>query len=179
MKVQDLILLSRATGKSKKIKRTGWIREKIKNPESVADHIFRVTVLCMVLAKHFNLDQAKLTKMAIIHDLGESITEDLVVERGINVDVEVREKKEKLEEKAINKILGVYDPEYTLLFHEMIKRDSPEAKFFWKIDKLEMAIQAKEYEKEQGLDGKEFYENAKMHIDEPLLLEFLDEILKG
>ena len=66
------------TGKSKKILRSGWIREKIKDPESVAEYSFQLSVLAMVLADTLGVDKEKLIKMALLHDLGEVVTGDIV-----------------------------------------------------------------------------------------------------
>jgi putative hydrolase of HD superfamily len=178
MTTKDIIKFSNSIGKSKKLKRSGWIREKVKNPESVADHSFRVIVLSMVLATHFRVDQTKLIKMAIIHDLGETKTGDLVVERGKKVNTTEKYKKEMLEDQAVVDLIGKFGKEYHRIFHEMIERKSKEAQLFWQIDKLEMAMQAREYEREQGLRGAEFYENARMHIKDPVLLECLDLLLR-
>jgi putative hydrolase of HD superfamily len=177
MTTKDIIKFAKAVGQSKKIKRSGWVREGVTNPESVADHSFRVIVLCMALANHFKIDQTKLIKMAIIHDLGETKTGDLVVERGKNIDNTAKAKKEMLEDQAVVDLLRAFGKEHHLIYHEMIERKSKEAKFFWQIDKLEMAIQAKEYEQEQGLKAKEFYENARMHIEDPVLRECFNILL--
>jgi len=40
--------------------------------------------------------------------------------------------------------------EYKDIFREMIKRESPEAKLFWQLDKLDLAVQALQYEREYG-----------------------------
>ncbi len=174
----DILDLALKVGKSKKIKRTGWVREGIISPESVAVHCFRVIVLSMTLAPLLKLNQVKLIKMAIIHDLGETQTGDLVVERGKNIDIEAKKKKEKIEEEIIKHILSDYDKEYKNLFHEMTERESAEAKTFWEIDKLEMAIQAYEYEKEQGKDMSEFIDNAELVIKTSLLKNVLHDINK-
>lgn len=179
MTTKDIVKFSEVIGVSKKIKRTGWVREGVKNAETVADHSFRVIVLCMVLANHFKVDQTKLIKMAIIHDLGETKTGDLVVERGKDVNGVEKTKKEMLEDQAVVDLLGKFGKEYHRIFHEMIERKTKEAVLFWQIDKLEMAIQAREYEKTQGLNGKEFYDNAKMHVKDPVLRECLEILLKS
>ena len=49
----------------------------IPQPESVADHIFRTAILCMIYADLEGLNQLKLIRMALIHDLPEAITGDL------------------------------------------------------------------------------------------------------
>lgn len=167
-------------GKSKKLRRAGWIREKINNPESVAEHSFRVSIIAMVLADFLGLDKEKLIKMALLHDMGEVITGDIVWSRGSIVDIKKRAEKEQLGKIGLEKIFKTLgDPgEYKKIFEEMIARLSEEAKIFWQIDKLEMAMQALEYEKEQNKKLDEFFINADLQIETPLLKKILNEILK-
>jgi len=169
------------TGKSKKILRSGWVREKIKDPESVAEHSFQLSVLAMVLADDLSVDREKLIKMAILHDLGEVVTGDLVWSRGEIIDIKKRAEKEKLEREGIEKVfrtIGKSD-EYKEIFEEMIARTSQEAKMFWQLDKLEMAFQALEYEKEQNKKLDEFFINADLQIDSPPLRKILREIINS
>ena len=169
------------TGKSKKILRLGWVRENVKDPESVAEHSFRLSVLAMVLADNLSVDREKLIKMAILHDLGEVVTGDIVWSRGEIIDIKKRAVKEKLEREGIEKVfrtIGKSD-EYKKIFEEMIARTSQEAKIFWQLDKLEMALQALEYEKEQNKKLDEFFVNADLQIYSPPLKKILREILKN
>src|SRR5690349_2301763 len=61
----------------KKTPRKGW-KEKIRieHPESVADHSFSAAVMAMVFSDLNKLDTEKMLKMALLHDLSESITGD-------------------------------------------------------------------------------------------------------
>ena len=68
--------------------------------------------------------------------------------------------------------------EYVKIFEEMVERKSEEAKILWQIDKLEMTIQALEYEKEQNKNLDEFFVNALLQIETPLLKKILNEVLK-
>lgn len=170
------------TGISKKIPRTGWLREKIRDPESVAEHSFRLSVLAMVLAEPLGLDKEKLIKMAIMHDLGEVITGDIVVWlTGGTIDIKKQIEKEKLEKEGIGKIFRVIGKsnEYVKIFEEMIERTTQEAKIFWQLDKLEMALQALEYEKDQNKNLGEFFITADLEIHSPYLKMILREILKS
>ncbi|MCX6765041.1 MAG: HD domain-containing protein [Candidatus Nealsonbacteria bacterium] len=60
-------------GKLKGMPRKGWVIRDIKNPESIAEHIFRVTIMAWILAevKKDSLNIEKIIKMALIHDLCE------------------------------------------------------------------------------------------------------------
>lgn len=170
-----------AVGKSKRISRTGWVREKIKNPESVAEHCFGVIGLTIVIADSLGLDKEKLIKMALIRGLGETTTGDIVVERGNIIDMKKKAEKEKTEKEGIREIfktIGKAD-EYIKIFDEMTERKSEEAKAFWELDSLEMAMQALEYEKEQGKNLEEFFLFSSLQINHPILKNVFAKIKKN
>ena len=170
----------KTVGKSKRLPRTGWVREKVKNPESVAEHSFRVGVLAMVLADKLEANKEKLMKMSLIHDLGEIFTGDIVWTRGGLVDIKIRENKEKEELKGLIRLFsGIEDgKKFIKIFEEMISSSTKDAKIFWQIDKLETVLQAFEYEEEQGVLLEEFFMNADLFIKEKILREIFEEILK-
>lgn len=172
----NILHLAFQTGLSKKLKRTGWVIRNVNNPESVAEHAFRVTILSSVLAASLKADREKLIKMSIIHDLGEISTGDVVVESWTTIFLNKRKKKEEIEKRAIKEILSDYGEEYSLLFHEMIKRKTNDAKIFWDIDLFERTIQAYEYEKEQNINMEEFFVSAKHHLKHPLLLKAFKDL---
>lgn len=167
-------------GKSKKIARSGWIREEIKDPESVAEHSFQLSVLAMVLADQLGVDKEKLIKMALLHDLGAIVTKDIVWSRGGVVDMKKESEKIDLEKKEITKVFKIIgrSKEYLEIFQEMIEKTTQEAKIFWELDKLEMAIQALDYELSQNKKLDEFFINADFHVSSTPLRKILDEILK-
>lgn len=170
-------------GKSKRLLRSGWVREKIKNPESVAEHSFRIGVLVMVLSDKFGykLDKEKLLTMALLVALGELATGDVVTGRGEHIDIKKRNEMERQEREAIKKMFGKTgdSEEYTAIYDEMISRVTPEAKVFWQLDRLEMALQAFEYEEEQGKNLEEFFINTSLYLTDPLLKETLEKIMKS
>ena len=177
----DYLKFARQLGKSKKIKRTGWVREKVKNPESVAEHCFRLIALCMVLAKELKVNQEKLVKMAIVHDLGETSIGDIVAERSGKIDFDLRKKKEEMEEKAIAQIFesSMSKEEYVALFKERVELKTEESKIFRQLDKLEMAIQALEYEEEQNANLEEFFVDADKNIAHPIIKTIMKQILES
>ena len=179
----DYVAFFKEVGKSKRLLRTGWVNEKVKDPESVAEHSFRVGVMAMVLSDNLGipLNKEKLIKMALLHDLGEVITGDIVTQRGEIIDIKKRDEKEKKEHEGVQKIFSTIDgaDEYDELYHEMIGRTTPEAKIFWQFDKLEMIFQALEYEEEQGKDLEEFFESVRIHyMRDPFLSKIFEEIVK-
>jgi len=165
-------------GKLKKLKRTGWIRHGIPDSESVAEHIFRLAILTMFLANKVGVDSDKSLKMALIHDLGEATIGDIVTRRGKKVLSNTKQKLDK-ERAALDTILSLVDAEeYTDLFDEYKEQKTKEAQFVYQLDKLEMAIQAYEYEKEHGVDLEEFFESAHSVVQEKALVKILADIEK-
>lgn len=73
-------------------KRTGWVREGIKGPESIADHMYRMAMLSLLSEEDEELDIAKCVQMAVVHDLAEAIVGDIAPSDGIS-----KEEKQRLE----------------------------------------------------------------------------------
>lgn len=51
--------------------RTGWVKRGVKNPESIADHMYRMGVMSL-LVQGTSYDYAHCMKLAIVHDIAES-----------------------------------------------------------------------------------------------------------
>jgi putative hydrolase of HD superfamily len=146
MKEKDFIEFAKIIGRLKRTPRTGWKMRKVKNPESVADHSFRTTLLGMVLSDLEKLDTEKIMRMLLLHDIAESATGDITsIKKYKNIS-----KFRKLEEKAIEKILSKLSKKlskmYLDLWNEMEDCKTKEAKFCNDMDKLEMMLQAFDYE---------------------------------
>lgn len=173
------IQLIRDIGRIKRVKRSGWVREGIAEVESVADHSYRVAVMAMVFGKFLDVDTDKLIKMILLHDLGEGAVGDKVVERGTKVDIKSREGKDREEIEAVKRIFSRLENgnEFTKLQEESSAMQTREAKILKQIERLEMAIQALEYEEEYKKDLTEFFENAKMHISNLYLKKLLETVI--
>jgi putative hydrolases of HD superfamily len=164
----------------KRHKRAGWLNYKVKDSESVADHYYEVALLATVLAKRLKVDEQKFMKMAMVHDLPEMMTGDLIKERGDRI---IRSSSDRIEKESpiIKKILLDLPggDEYYSLWHEFESQESREAKLLKQIDRLEMAIQAIEYEKENpGMRLDEFLVNSEMHIKEPELVKLFKQLME-
>lgn len=143
-------------GDLKKLERTGWVRSGIQNPESVADHSFRTTIMALVLADKAGVDQNKVVKMALVHELAESVVGDLTPTDGVSA-----EDKHHLEINAFKKLCADIDngDELLELFQEFEDNKTPEAQFVKSLDKLEMMFQAHEYGLEQpNIDLQSFWD---------------------
>jgi putative hydrolase of HD superfamily len=141
---QNIIRFFEITGILKRTPRTGWVNLGIYQPESVADHTFRTAFFCMLYADIKNFDPLKLLRMALIHDLPEAILGDLTPSQKTT-------NSQKKEERVINQILSLL-PEiqrenYLAVWNEYQECRTKEAKAVHQLEKIEMALQAKEYEK--------------------------------
>ena len=144
LSLQKFIKFLEITGILKRTQRTGWVDVGVYQPESVADHTFRTAFLCMLYADMEGLDPLKLLRMALIHDLPEAVIGDLMPSQ------KSTENKEN-EENAMHQILSLLPKmqreNYLAVWNEYQEGKTREAKAVRQLEKIEMALQAKEYEK--------------------------------
>jgi len=137
-------------GKLKKIERTGWVtRVGIENPESVSDHSFRTALIAMIVGDMKKIDSNKLMRMLLIHDLGESLIGDFDIFAKKKIGENIWKEKEK---RAVHEILFENLPknvaeDYYNLWVEFDEHKTELAKLAHEIDKLEVLLQAVDYEK--------------------------------
>jgi len=100
--------------------------------------------MAMVLAEILNLDTEYIMKMVNLHDVAESLVGDFMPDR-ISV-----ERKQKREDEAMKKIISKLPRElrknYLDIWNDYNDNITVNARFVHNLDKLEMALQAKEYE---------------------------------
>ena len=161
----------------KKIPRQGWIDKlTMDNPESVADHSYSMALMSMVISDLENYNSEKILKMVLLHDLAESKIGDYTPGQ-IGAD-----KKKKLEQNAfleiIEKLPQPIKSDYLKIWQEYEDNISAESKFVHQIDKLEMALQAKDYEKRGYPKEKleSFFESSRKEIIDPKLKELFTKI---
>ena len=146
MDPKKLVDLMVEAGKLKKLRRTGWVDSGVPRPESVADHSFRTALLSLVLADAERLDTMKVVRMALIHDLAEVTLGDLTPNQKL-----IRgEAHEIAEGEIMDKFMDLLNDRVRELFleawEEYVAGESDEAVLVKDADKLEMVIQALEYE---------------------------------
>lgn len=161
----------------KKVPRSGWkSKVGIEHPESVADHSYGTAIMAMVFSDTHHLDTGKILKMALLHDLAESITGDFMP------DEISKENKRSSENDAMKEILAKL-PEniankYQNIWDEYTQASTKESVLLHEVDKLEMAIQAVKYSSE-GFSNEKlglFIESAKKEIKSKELLDILDTL---
>ena len=163
----------------KSISRQGWIDKlSIKNPESVADHSYSMAIMAMIISDLENYDSEKILKMTLLHDLAESKIGDITPEQM------TPENKMKIENDAFNKIIDqlpeIVKSQYLEIWKEYQNNNSKESLFVHQIDKLEMALQAKIYQKDGKTieDIEPFLESAKRSITDKKLKEIFTKIIE-
>jgi len=171
-----LVQFFKKSGQLKKVPRSGWVRVGVRSPESVADHTFRTALLCMIFSSLEGLDELRMLQMALIHDLPEVIVGDLTPSEKIRAD-------KSIEEDAMKKLLAFLPKEvrekYVMVWHEYADNETVEAKAVRQLEKLEMALQAREYE-EAGVTKeslKAFIESAEGSIQSPAIKALFSCIL--
>ena len=197
-------------GRLKTTKRTGWVEHNVPLPESIADHMYRLTLMLYTLLPHMHpqpatastngstvpppqpqqLQQQSLL-MSLTHDMAECIAGDITPTEYSGV---TKAEKHKREADAMHHCL-VHLPvtqraEVQSLWQEYEADESEVSRLLHDCDKLEMIVQAFEYEREDhrrrrgsvaglgGLEGRRrsigsfqkpldrFYESVKKIRDE-------------
>ncbi|MEZ7988843.1 MAG: HD domain-containing protein [Nitrosopumilus sp.] len=163
----------------KNISRQGWINKlSLKHPESVSDHSYSMAIMGMVISDLENYNSEKILKMILLHDLAESKIGDYTPNQ-IS-----KENKIKIENKAYDEIINALPDaiklQYAQIWEEYQKQESPESKIVHQIDKLEMALQAKMYQKEGSSKEaiESFFKSAENEITHPKLKELFNQIIQ-
>lgn len=161
----------------KNISRQGWIDKlSLKHPESVADHSYSMAIIGMLISDLENYDSEKILKMILLHDLAESKIGDYTPDE-IDKDEKVRIENNSFFE-ITKKLPTIIKSQYDELWKEYQNHTTPESQIVHQIDKLEMALQAKTYQKE-GIPKEKiesFLESARISITHPKLKELFNLI---
>lgn len=110
--------------------------------ESVAEHSWRLALMAYLIRDEFpEADMDKVIRMCLLHDMGEAVTGDIPC-------FEKTQENETTEETAVCRLLErLPEPnrrDAELLFEEMRKQETVEAKLCKALDKLEALIQHNE-----------------------------------
>lgn len=163
--------------------RTGWLFRGVKEPESVASHVWGVKFLCLLYAEEEGVNEGKAVKMAVIQDLPEAKTGDLVSKKHSDRYERSDEEKEKLEREAIHEL----PPEDRFndiieLWEEYQERKTKTAKFVKDMDVLDMCLQALKYAKEERNSPEksmdEFFDHSESRISTETGKELFEKVYK-
>lgn len=147
----------------KTTKREGWRRFGINSGESISDHMYRMSIMTMLapptLATQLNLPHCM--KMALIHDMAESLVGDITPVDKVDKSEKARREADVMNYISKNLLGGVpggilSGQDILKVFQEYEDNVTLEAKFVHDIDKMELLLQMVEYERANGKDLSEF-----------------------
>ncbi|ETI55867.1 hypothetical protein F441_16415 [Phytophthora nicotianae CJ01A1] len=195
-KALSAIEFLRLCGRLKTLKRTGWVNNKVALPESVSDHMYRMGMCCMLLDDaNESVNRSKCIKMAIVHDLAESLVGDITPHDGV-----AEEDKHRMEKEALDEICNTLGntpsaAEIRELWNEYEAGSTEEAKivkvrvsswsaatcitdvlFLQDFDKFEMILQADDYERAQNIPLDDFFQSTKGKFRTPLVQSWAAEL---
>ncbi|KAF9439262.1 HD domain-containing protein 2 [Entomortierella beljakovae] len=164
--------------KLKRTKRTGWVNNDVKPAESIADHMYRMSIMALLIdEKTAGVDKNRCIKMAIVHDLAESLVGDITPYDGVtNEDKHTREKNAM--HYLCHDLLGWTEQakEINALWHEYEAALTPEALLVKDFDKFEMIVQALEYERSEGKTLESFFAGTRGKFKHPMVTAWVSEL---
>jgi putative hydrolase of HD superfamily len=146
-KISDFIF---ELGVLKKLPRTGSFIAGVKNPDSVAEHVFRASNVAFILAELEGANSERASFLVTIHDNAESRIGDLHKIAVRYIDKHAAEKNAF--DEQIQNLPEKIQKKFVLARDEFETRETPEAKCAHDADLLELAFEAKEL-LEQGYTG--------------------------
>lgn len=178
----------------KSIKREGWIRRKVDEPESIADHMYGCYMLGIFflpnnvhqcidynipdIENYSEYSKESILEMLLLHDLAESRIGDIVTPEKVRKDVE-----DENSFFAYYEFLCSFPHIYGLgnqkkAWDEFIENSTINAKIANDIDKIEPLIQAHIYKKNGNvIDLNEWKEYARKNVNTSLGKQFLQFVI--
>ena len=124
-----------------------------------------VALLALLLprAAGLDVDRARCVAMALVHDLAEAIVGDITPHDGVGPDEKLRRERSAIGQIARD--LG--DTELLALWNEFEAGHTAEAKLVRELDVIEMALQARHYERAGRLPAEpasQFVKSAQSRV---------------
>ena len=188
-----MIELIRQGEKLKKTNRAGWILSGVvsNRPESVAEHSYGSILTAITIAQHVKSDKMeinieKVTIMAALHDLPESITGDIARTAEFEKDRALVRKKALDEQIAIKRIIEPMGDSFQNLLTiwiEFDKGESLESRVVKGADIIDMLVHARSLEDSGESPAKldQFFKSSRTLIeslDIPIVTEIYNKLLQ-
>jgi len=160
--------------------REGWRRFNIQGPESISDHMYRMSIISM-LCPDPSVNRDHCVKMAIVHDMAESLVGDITPKDGVSKD-EKHVRELQTMEYMTQSLLAPSNPqiaeEIMSLWNEYENESTPEAIFVKDVDKFELLCQMVEYEKRlQGGTNLEEFVQVSTRIKTDYVKKWASDLL--
>ena len=166
-------------------KREGWRRFGISQGESIADHMYRMSIITMLAppALSAQLDIPRCTRMALVHDIAEGLVGDLTPVDGVP-KVEKNRREAATMDWIASRLLGnvqggLQGKAVRDVWQEYEDGETLESKFVHDVDKIELLLQMVEYERDNDceVDLSEFTWVARK-VGLPEMKGWAEEILE-
>lgn len=147
-------------------KRTGWLDYDMTECESIADHMYRMSCICMTITNPL-VNRDKCMRIALVHDMAESIVGDITPVNPIGKKEKSRREWETIKyicEDIIEPISPTTSKEIMEDWLSYENISSLEARYVKDIDKYELFVQCFEYEQQfqGGKNFDEFFQAVKL-----------------
>lgn len=157
-------------GRLKTLKRQGWIDRGVDQPESVADHSWRVALMALVIGTEKDeIDVGRAITLALVHDLPEAVVGDItpfddrlkqpgedpaaLFHETPEYSTDADRAKTDAERQAMHDLTTKLPAELQSMlidaWEEYESNETPEANLVRQLDKLETWLQALEYHVQQ------------------------------
>ncbi|KAF5096171.1 hypothetical protein D0Z00_002866 [Geotrichum galactomycetum] len=158
-------------------RRTGWVDFGIVDAESISDHMYRMGIISF-LTNDKSLDTNRCVKIALVHDMAESIVGDITPVAPISKEEKHRREFETMQYLTVQ-LLAPFNPvaaqEIMDCWNEYENVATPEARFVKDVDKFELLMQCVEYERDtKGSKGLEQFLSVRSSIKTKEVGEWAD-----
>jgi putative hydrolase of HD superfamily len=149
-------------GTLKRLPRTGWLQRGVADPESIAEHSYSVAMLALLAGDAVpGLDRERLLRMALLHDYAEALMGDLPASAKRLIGAPAKHAGER---RAMSELLADFPAgeSYVALWQEYCDGRSREAQLLKALDRIEMLMQALEYERAGSRLMDEFWDDVEL-----------------
>lgn len=166
----------------KAVPRQGWLLRGVRDVESVAAHSYGVALIAMLLAdlarrQGMVVDVERTLRMALLHDLAEVRTGDLPSTIKPYFDPGTMRGAEEGVATDLLGQLGRLGDNWYELWREYEDRQTLESRLVKAADKLDLLVQASEYERGGARTLDEFWRNAEEDFARLELGELIADLL--
>jgi len=163
--LQNLLSFLLKVSELTRLQRTGWVRFGVRDPETVAGHMFRMAVMAMLLeeGEDKKILNGSAVILSLVHDMAECIVGDITPEDNVSEEDKHNQEVEALLSLVKNLPTGRLSLEFFNAFerYEEQHPDDAMAHLTKDLDKFDMFMQAFEYEEKtkKGAFLQDFFSN--------------------
>ncbi|MER7764545.1 HD domain-containing protein [Streptomyces sp. NPDC097619] len=161
-------------GTLKDTARTGWWMAGVKQPESVAEHSWRTSLIASIIAKLEGADPARAAFLAVWHDTQESRTGDV---NHLGKKYASAADPEAVTADQTAGMPAALASVVRELVAEYEAKDSPEAVCARDADKLECMLQGIEYKAQGHAAAQRWIDNSRARLTTETGRRLADELL--